>query len=386
MAKTKSKARGNGEGTIIKLKNGKWRAVLTMDRDDGGKLKRMTRNASSRAEAVEKLDELKVIRKKGGGRIQPRRSLGEWLDHWIENIAKPRVRQSTYISYEAHVRRNLKPMLGAIPMSKLNSDHIDRWMASMRADPKTAGRMEKAYPVLRRALNVAVKSGAIPESPLNRVDPPKVRANEAEVLTADQSRQLLEATRGDRYHALICLALTSGMRLGELLGLTWPDIDFDRQSVAVRRAQSELNGVVTYGEPKTKAGSRTIALDEMSLEALSLLRQQMFIEGQDMTGSVFVRPSGTPVRRGRLRTDYWYPLCKRLNLPTVKFHALRHTSATLALAHGANMKSVQSRLGHSKIEVTMNVYGHVVEGMDEVTAGIIGGVLSSNPSTKEAAS
>jgi integrase len=191
-----------------------------------------------------------------------------------------------------------------------------------------------------------------------------------------QTKRLLAAAEGNRLQALYVLAIGTGMRCGELLGLQWADIDLKAGSLSVRRTLLELNGNLSFGEPKSAAGKRSIRLPAMVTAALWDHKARMMQEGHGANPLVFVTGEGTPYYRSDLRRHAWLPLLKLAELPTIRFHDLRHTSATLLLGEGIHPKIVQERLGHSTVTLTLNTYSHVLPSMQDDAAIKLDGVMS----------
>jgi integrase len=159
------------------------------------------------------------------------------------------------------------------------------------------------------------------------------------------------------------LAVTAGMRLGELFGLQWPDIDLAKATLMVRRTLCELEGELFVSEPKTAKGRRRIDLPKMAVDALWRHKKRMLVEGFAAVEWVFCNSHGGPLRRSHFHANDFKPLLKRAKLPAIRFHDLRHTSATLLLSAGVHPKIVQERLGHSQISVTLDTYSHVLPTM-----------------------
>jgi integrase len=205
---------------------------------------------------------------------------------------------------------------------------------------------------------------------------PNASVKEIRPLSAPEARKLLEAARGDRLEALYVLALHTGMRRGELLGLKWEEVDLHNQTVRVRRTltRTENGRRLAIGEPKTKKSRRTVRLTQRAVEALRrhLERQLEDIEVLgDLYGDqglVFATEAGTPINPSNLRQRSFAPLLKKAGLPHIRFHDLRHTCATLLLSKGVHIKFVQELLGHASVAITLDTYSHVMPGMGEQTA------------------
>jgi integrase len=193
-------------------------------------------------------------------------------------------------------------------------------------------------------------------------------------LCAEETRRLLEAARGDRLEALYVLAVHTGMRQGELLGLKWQDVDLKAGTIQVTRTLTRSGTSLLLGEPKTAKGRRKIKLTTKATAALRVHRKRQ-LEGSVQRvglwkdqGLVFASESGTLINPTNLRMRSFASLLKRAGLPKIRFHDLRHTCATLLLGRGVHVKFVQELLGHANITITLDTYSHVLPGMGDQTA------------------
>jgi integrase len=196
---------------------------------------------------------------------------------------------------------------------------------------------------------------------------------------------LLTAARGDRFYALYVLALTTGMRQGELLALQWRDVDLDAATIAVQRSLSEVNGELHHNEPKTASGRRSITLPTMAVQALRSHRAAMLAEGHSAADRpVFCDTIGGWMRKQNLVRRSFRPLLIAANLPTIRFHDLRHTAATMLLEAKEHAKVVQERLGHSTISITLDTYSHVSPSMQRGAADKLDAIFSTASSPAKA--
>lgn len=365
-----AKRRSNGEGSVFKHKaSGRWTASLVVGRDERGKLVRKYLYGATQREVREKLDRLREQSNSGAISTKTgKMTLSEWLDVWLESDVKGVLADSTFDHYEGTSRLWIKPFIGQIPVTKLTHEHIDKLTLDLRRKQKSNRQLQKVYAVLRRSLNIAVKRGVIQFNPIDRATPQIYRAPEAKYLTQTQVDRLVEVASTHRYGEVVLLAIATGFRLGEILGLQWGDIDFDRNTITVRRAQKERHGEVSFSQPKTKKSRRTVSVDD---ELCDVLKAMKPAESDD-ADLVFIAPRGGPLRRSNFRERFWFPMLEEAGVPRERIHALRHTSATLLLSAGVHPKIAQERLGHASIDTTLNVYSHVIEGMDVEAAKILG--------------
>jgi integrase len=235
--------------------------------------------------------------------------------------------------------------------------------------------VNKLHVALHKALDQAVKWHMIRRNVAEVVKAPRPSPEEIQPLNRNQTKTLLEVAKGeDRFEALYMLAVTTGLRQGELLGLKWEDVDFQDGVVRVRRTLTRHKGRLLLGEPKTKRSRRTVRLTEAAAKALKdhLTRQieQMERLGDlyEDHGLVFATERGTLVNPTNLRKRSFKPLLKKAGLPTIRFHDLRHTCATLLLSRNVNPKIVSEMLGHATIAITLDTYSHVLPNMQEGAA------------------
>lgn len=224
-----------------------------------------------------------------------------------------------------------------------------------------------AHSLLRRALGQAVKWGTIPRNVCEAVEKPRAPKKPIKVLNKDQVDSLLTVAQEDRLYALYVLAVTTGLRQGELLALQWEDVDLDSDALSVRHTLLEMDGKLELVEPKTAMACRKVDLPQMAVKALRRHRKQMLAEGH-IGSCVFCDTKGGPIRKSNLIRRSFKPLLKNAGLPDIRFHDLRHTAATLLLVQGVNPKVVQERLGHAQISLTLDTYSHVLPSIQKEAA------------------
>jgi integrase len=366
--------RGNGEGSITRhKKSGLYMARYTVETPKGPK--RKTIYGKKREEVADKLAKALVDRADGLVCDDENLTVGEYLDKWLKGSVRGSVRQSTFDRYEIAVRVHLKPALGRRKLKKLTPAHV----ASFYQDRLDAGfapaSVNKLHVTLHKAFDQAVKWHMVSRNVVEVVKAPRpVAKEEMRTLSVEETRKLLEAACGNRLEALYVLAVTTGMRQGELLGLKWQDLDLENATLSVRRTLTKSGGRLLLGEPKTKKSRRTIQLTEAAVRALRehLSRQMREIERlgdlyQD-EGHVFTSEGGTLINPSNLRQRSFFPLLKRARLPKIRFHDLRHTCATVLLCRNVHPKYVQELLGHSNIAITLDTYSHVLPSMGDHVA------------------
>jgi integrase len=365
-----SKKRGNGEGSISRRKDGGWMGQYAVHTAEGRK--RKTVYAKTRKEVAAKLVKVLSNREDGLTFDAKNLTLGKYLDLWLKDSVQDTVRLSTYQGYERNARLHIKPALGRIKLDRLTPVHV-RGLYRERMEAGLSHRMvQLVHTTLHKALKQAVNDGLIPRNVTEAVKAPRPVKKEMQALNPEQARALLGEAHGHRLEALYALAVTTGMRQGELLGLKWEDVDLEARTIRIRRTLSTaMGGGISFNPPKTAKSRRSIRLTELAVSSLKWHRKAQLEERMKLAGLwkdhdlVFTTGVGTPMSRADLITRSFKPLLKKAELPDIRFHDLRHTCATLLLGRGVHVKLVQELLGHSTIAVTLDTYSHVLPGMDD---------------------
>jgi integrase len=286
------------------------------------------------------------------------------------------VRQSTFDRCEIAVRVHIKPVLGRLKLKKLTPTHVAGFYQDKLAAGFASASVNKLHVVLHKALDQAVKWHIIPRNVAEVVKAPRPSPEEIQPLSSEQAKALLEVAQADRFEALYVLAVTTGLRQGELLGLKWEDVDLEEGVVRVRRTLTRHKTRLLLGESKTKRGRRTVRISETAVEAEALKKHLAHQMGEKKhlgelytdQGLVFSTQRGTLVNPTNLRKRSFKPLLKKAGLPAIRFHDLRHTCATLLLSKNVNPKIVSEMLGHANISITLDTYSHVLPNMQESAA------------------
>ncbi|MEX2161962.1 MAG: site-specific integrase [Anaerolineales bacterium] len=371
MAKRKLK-RANQEGSAFQLKNGSWRAQITLDG------KRLSFSALSQGECRDWIR--KMLNKVDAGLTYEvmQITLAEYLHDWLAN-AKTTIRFTTFEQYQQITRDYIKPLLGNVKVFELRPEHVQHLYATHLQNGASARTVRMVHCVVHRSLNQAVQMGLIDRNPASFVKPPRLKRKEMKFYDEGQVQALLitaEAAQ-DRYLALWKVAVTTGMRMGELLGLKWVDLDWSKGYLQVRRQlKVTRGGGFHFAEPKSKAGLRAIVLGLDTLSLLKVHQDQLHQErvqlGDRWKEQDLIFPSsvGTPTRPGKILVRF-KRLIKLAGLPEIRFHDLRHTAASLMLNNGIPLIVVSRRLGHAQPSITLNVYGHMIPMMQEQAAELM---------------
>jgi integrase len=280
------------------------------------------------------------------------------------------VRERTWQRNEEIVRVHLKPMLGGTKLDKLDALKVQTLYGAKLESGLSPRTVQIIHTTLHKALKQAVRWSLIPRNVAEAVDPPRPSAKEIRPLGVEQVKKLLVAAKGDKLEALYVLAVSTGLRQGELLGLKWEDVDLEEGVLRVRR--TVFNGAVNA--PKTARSNRSVRLTSEAIRALR--------DHQDGGGEVWVFSSrvGTSLSTHSITNRSWKPLLRKAGLPqSTRFHDLRHTCATLLLTKGVHPKIVQEMLGHSSITITLDLYSHVLPDMQEKAVKAMDAILGGEP-------
>ncbi|AKX94603.1 putative prophage phiRv2 integrase [Moorella thermoacetica] len=384
------KRRGHGEGTVYQRPDGRWTAQITVGIDHEGKQRRLTLYGKSKKEVLEKLTQA-LYQQQNGGFIEPSKiTVEQWLNRWLTDYAKPHLRQSTWESYETVLRLHVIPTLGSIPLKKLQPADIQRLYASKLESGLSPTRVRYIHVVLHEAMSQARESGLLLQNPTEAAKPPRHPKKKVQPLNPEQVKRFLETAKQDPLYPAFLLALGTGLRRGEILGLRWQDLDLQKGILQVRQSLIRTREGLKFEEPKTEKSRRQIPLPPSVVAALkrhkAWVNQNKLILGPDYEDHDLV----FPVENGRPRdpkgfAEYFNRLLDKAGLPHIRLHDLRHTHATLLLLEGVHPKVVQERLGHSTVSITLDIYSHILPGLQEKAAERIDGLLQpkENSSPKE---
>jgi integrase len=367
----KKTRRNRGEGGLtLDKKRGLYRASYIVSRDENGKTKRKYVSAMHKADALVKLDDLRADLRQGHVLRNDRITVGQYLRDWLETTIKPNLTAGTHRDYESVIRNHVLPKIGGIKLTGLLPDHIQRLSAELANAGQSPRNREKVHIILSGALAQAVTAKKLSYNPSRAVKPPKVDRAEMLVWDHKQARQFLRAAKGDPLYAMYVLALTTGMRQGELLGLKWADLALNasRPTLNVWRTLDPHPGELRLKDLKTKWSRRQIVLSAFAVRALKKHRRQQMEDGQRTSELVFPNSEGNPLFRGNVVRRSFWPLMTKAGLKRIRFHDLRHTAATLLLLKGVGIKIVQVMLGHKDATITLNTYSHVLPNMLEQAA------------------
>ncbi|MGI8651114.1 MAG: site-specific integrase [Rubrobacter sp.] len=371
-------AKGDG---ISKRKDGRYVGRYTVHTPDGPK--RKTIYGRKYKEVEKKLAEARGDAARGIVYDDENLKVGAYLDRWLSDAVRGSVRESTYYRDECLVRVHVKPALGRVKLSNLNAMHLQSFYRNRLDSGLSGSTVQKIHHIVHKALSQAERWNLIPRNPADGVKAPTPSSKEMRPLSADEARRFLEAAKEDRLEALYVMAVHTGMRRGELLGLKWDDVNLEASTLRVRRTmtRTENGKKLALGEPKTKQSRRSIRLTPGAVESL---RRHRAHQGEEKLkaggvyedhGFVFAGEIGNLINPSNLRQRSFIPLLKAAGLPQITFHDLRHTCASLLFSKNVHPKFVQDLLGHARVAITLDTYSHMLPGMGGEAADAMGEAL-----------
>jgi integrase len=373
-----AKRRGKGEGSIYKRSDGRWEAQFRLADGKRKSLYGETRQEVARqlTAALRDLDQgLPIVR-------DERQTLATYLASWLDAIA-PNLEASTMESHRQHVTLHITPALGAIRISRLTAQQVQDFYATKIASGLSTTTVRHIHATLHKALRAASRLGIVQRNVSDLVDAPRMRRIDMQVLTRDEARRFLTAAQGHDWEALFVTALTTGMRMGELLALHWHEVDLDGAKLSVRfnLQRKSITGVWVVKTTKTRHGRRQISLTQQAIESLRPHRTrqhaQRLLMGEAWQDNDLVFPNGlgTPLFATNISRGL-HTILRRASLPRIRFHDLRHTCATLLLSARVNPKVVSEMLGHASVAITLDLYSHVLPDMLEDAAAALTALLA----------
>ncbi|NLS07639.1 site-specific integrase [Rhizobium sp. P32RR-XVIII] len=380
------------KGHIRERSPGKWAIVLDVGEIDPktGKKKRKWHSFTGTKRQAQSECARLIAEIKSGGYVEPtKQTVAEFLTEWLSFI-KPTVTPKTHERYTEICEKNLGPLIGDVVLAKLKTDKIDAAFAKALTEghrrasgglsPRTVHHMRR---VLIKALSQAVTWDRLVKNPAAATTPPKVERTKMLAYDADQTAELIEAFRTSRMFIPMMLAVMCGLRRGEILALRWRNVELghNRRLLSIRESAEQTKDGVRYKEPKA-GKSRTVALSSMMLTELKAHRARQAEEqlkigirpGDD--SFVVAQADGRPLKPVSL-THEWTRLLAKTSLPRIRFHDLRHTHASQMLAAGVHPKVASERLGHSTIGITLDLYSHVMPGMQADAAEQVDAALQA---------
>lgn len=369
--------RENGAGTEPKQDaNGRWWLKISYRDPDTGDLKRTTIRGASQGEVINKRKDFYKSIDAGVKPVRKKLTLQDWLDTWLEVNKKGVVTNKSYVIYKTVVNTHIKDSkLGAMTLDKIKRVDVQRFL-NEKGKKVAPSYLAQIKVVLADAFNIAEIDRLIMVTPCKNIKLPQVEQKEVNPLSQDEIKLLLDtAGPGSLMYNIIFLTLHTGMRLGEVCGLKWADIDYKHKRISVKQ-QAKVDDTgdgerkLILGPLKTKASYRTIPIGNRVIEVLKWHTAQQgrligeFGDSYNDLGLVFCEPEGNIITPNTIGTRF-SRIMDRTPIEKRTFHQLRHTFASVAISQGLNIKAISAVLGHEKTSTTLDIYGHLLPGDTE---------------------
>ncbi len=369
------------KGSIRQRTKGKWelQVYTGMIGPDGKPTRHYETVRGGKKDAQARMNELLTTLDKGAFTPPGKLTVGELLQRWLEGYVKTNCSQRTFDGYQSIIRNHLIPALGYVRLKELHHQMIQNYYAKA-GDKLQARTIHHHHRVLSQALKHAVRQGYLGRNPAELVYPPSPRGKPMRTLNPDEVEIILEVVHESYFYPIIYTAVSTGLRQAELLGLRWRDVDLDMLSISVNRSLYKRAGICEFKEPKSSHSRRRVA---MTPKLATFLRQYKQDREEyyrklerDFTADtlVFATKDDRPIDPSVLGHSF-NRCAKRAGLEGVRFHDLRHTFASLMLLRGAKPKVISEALGHASVGFTMDVYSHIIEGMQADAMSLLDQIL-----------
>ena len=370
--------RGQNEGSIRKRKDGTWEARVTIGISADGKQQRKSLYGKTRQEVSAKMTDLLNNLQKGIITNPTEMTLAEWLDFYMLEYKKQYVKPTTYNNYTVKVKNHIKPAIGHYKLKALRQDIIQKFVNSLSGKGLAPSTVIDIFKVLSNALETAVDDGLIVRNTANRVKLPKTKKPQINVLTQEQQNAFVEQAKVTYMGVVYIFDLCTGMRLGELLGLKWQDIDFEQNQLHIKRIirkvkdpdNPEEHWHLEFGTPKTPTSERIIPLNETAIKVLADVWEQQEKNKEKASSAyedndlVFCTQLGRPLDPNNIRRTC-YSICAKIGVSNIHPHCLRHTFATRGAENNVDVRVMQKFLGHATIKETADTYTHVLNDLKQ---------------------
>jgi len=368
-------------GHLRQRGKGTWELKFDLGRDPltGKRITKYRNYKGTKREAQRELNRL-LSEADSGQFVDPGKvTLGEYMRQWLDH-AETIVSAKTLERYREIVRCHIAPRIGAVQLARLKPMHLQTFYADLLREGRRDGKgglsarsVNHVHRLLSNALKQAVKWEMLPRNPASAVEAPTPDHHEVEILDDAQVAALLKTLEGTRHHTPVLVAVTTGLRRGELLGLRWQDVDLKAGSLSVTQSLEQTKDGLRFKAPKTRRSRRTISLPQVTIEALRAHRKAQAEErlllgaGYHDSGLVFRQPDGRVIVPERFSKSFAYYV-RQAGIPRVTFHALRHTHLSQLLRSGVHPKVASERAGHASVAITLDIYSHVIPGLQEDAA------------------
>jgi integrase len=377
----------------VRKRGDAWHVFYDRPRGEDGRRRKSSKGPFLTKRAAQQWLATQLADMARGSFVEPsRQTFGEYLrEDWLPSLDARGLRPNTLSGYKATIRKHVlsRPDIAGIALQRISPEILNRLYGALVASGLSARSVRYCHMILRQSLRDAERWGRIVKNPASLASPPAASAAARDAQrarhawSADEVKAFLAHTRDSREHPLWQLAIVTGMRRGELCGLMWTDVDFERGRLSVVRTLADVRGEgLVVSSPKTTRGSRNLSLDAGSLATLREHRRKQAAEqlasgstwDDSGEGYVFRNPDGSRISPNAL-SNHWRHVVRGSGLPVLRFHDLRHTSASLALAAGVHAKVTSERLGHSTISITLDLYSHAVPSLEADAADTIAGLV-----------
>jgi integrase len=367
-------------------KRGKtWSFTLDIGKDAQGKRKQKTKGGFKTKKAAEEACAELISQLRRGEYIEPSKStLTEYLQEWMDSSAKQTLKQTTFDTYQIVIKKHLVPELGQIKLNQLTPAMIQKFYSRKLEDGFSGDYVRYMHSILHKALNQAVKWQFLYKNPAEHVTPPKLNLKEKSIWTIEEASHFLKYTQKEHYYIAYLLAIHTGMRQGEILGLRWKDCDLEKGLLRIQQTLGRTRKGLMFQEPKTRGSKRVITLTNQVLDALKRHKakqnQQKLLLGRGYQDHDLVNSTleGKPINPRNLIRNF-HRMIEKSGVPKLRFHDLRHTHASIMLQLGEHPKIVSERLGHSRTGVTLDIYSHVIPNLQADAAKKFGDAMNRKP-------
>ena len=385
-----SKKRKSGQGTLRKRSDGRWEGRIVIGYNEKGLPITKGVTASEKGKCLEKLEKLKqeigIIK---SDTVKPNMPFGEWIDFWYRHYSQMSLRKTTQSAYENRIYNHIIPEIGKIPLDKLAQNDLQQFYTRLKKNGRLqytenlgkglSDRMIRSvHGNCRTALDKAVSNGLIYENPAIGCKLPPKKGREMQVLTREEMQRFLIQAKFDGYFEILLIALTTGMRRGEVMALQWDDLNFTTGELSIKRQVYYAKGKLVVSEPKTQGSVRSIIIPKTVLNVLAELKKG--------AAEKWIFPS--PVKPGMPRNPHtvykkMQLILERSGCKRIRFHDLRHTFATTALANGMDVKTLSAIIGHVSAKTTLDIYLHSTDTMQRQAADKIDRGICKNTEIRD---
>jgi len=387
--------RSNGEGSIYKRKDGRWCGAIY--KQVGEKQVRSYVYGKTQREVKEKMKEALLKKDTPSSSKESDPTLADWMKDYLSMYKKPSLKATTYgtymMFYEKHVQKH---PIGKIRISDLTTDYLQKYYQSKLQDGLSAKTIHHIHVLINGSMKQAYQLEMLDKNVCDRITLPKKEKYTGKSMSIEDARRFIMEAKNEPLYPAIVIAMLTGLRKGELMGLQWSDVDFQNAILHVRKSlcriqsKDELGKVHSHYEimePKTAKSKRTIPMSQDVITAFLQQKQWQNVNAEKLgciyrnqNDFVFTKEDGSLLSQEGFLDDY-YKILKKYNIPRIRFHDLRHTFASFLLESGENMKSIQELLGHSQISTTMDIYTHFSENMKRASIDNLDRIIKGNNPT-----